>query len=825
MFRTYYCITEEHALGIIAIAAVVCWSSNFIAFRLLRQLDTTKGLRQLGWQLAASFAVGAGIWSTHFIAMLGYDPGVVIGFDTAATLSSLVIAVITAAVGVLIFQAAKTPVGHACAGLVIGLGIASMHYVGMAGVLFPGRFIWNTPYVVASIVAGCALATVSLVIYGRQMTRWPILVAASLLTLAIAGLHFIAMGAAEAIPDPTVQIADLTLPHRALAFGIAAAMLMTLAFAALALFAERLRLSNEQLQAKTAQLDAALGNMSQGLCMYDAENRLVLSNARFSEIYNFPDDTVRPGIPFRDIIEISKSVGRHSSRAAQEYHDERVSMIAKRQPASFTEHLSDGCIISIWHTPLEDDGWVVTYEDVTERKKAEARIAHMAHHDALTSLPNRLLFQEEMERAISRCRRGERIALLCLDLDHFKGVNDALGHPIGDALLRDASERLLSCVRETDLVARLGGDEFSIIQNEVISPEQPLALASRLIEAFDAPFEIDGHQIVTGVSIGIALLDDENKDPDELFLQADMALYRVKTEERGTWRLFRPEMKATIQARRELEIELRQAFSAGQFAVYYQPLVDIRAETVTGFEALLRWNHPVRGLIAPLEFMAACEEIGLIIPLGNWVLNEACTQAMNWPKNTKVAVNLSPAQFKSPTLVLDVISALAASGLSAQRLELEITEAIMLQETKVSLDTLHQLRGLGVRIALDDFGTGYSSLGYMRKFPFDRIKIDRSFICDLPAGQDSLAIVRAVIGLSASFGIPTTAEGIENEQQFDRVRSEGCLEAQGFLFSPPRAAHELLDLIDSIPTRISDRRLVGSAAVCTLHPRLKVAPG
>ncbi len=422
----------------------------------------------------------------------------------------------------------------------------------------------------------------------------------------------------------------------------------------------------------------------------------------------------------------------------------------------------------------------------------------MAHHDALTRLPNRVRFREQMEGALVPAARGEATAVLCIDLDHFKAVNDTLGHPVGDALLQAVADRIRSCVRPSDTVARLGGDEFAIVQVSVDQPMGSTALATRLIEKLSAPFDVQGHQVVISASIGIAIMPDDGDDPDCLLKNADMALYRAKEDGRGIHRYFEPDMDARMQARRTLELDLRKALALGEFELFYQPLVRLETNQVSGLEALLRWRHPRRGLVPPGEFIPLAEDIGLIGPIGAWVLKEACREATSWPSELKVAVNLSPVQFKNGTVVLDVVAALGASGLPASRLELEITETVLLQDTEATITTLNSLRDLGVSISMDDFGTGYSSLSYLRKFPFDKIKIDRSFIRDLSEEPDSIAIIRAVAGLGSSLGIATTAEGVETEAQLHRLREEGCTEVQGYLFSKPIPADQVQPLLQRL---------------------------
>jgi len=432
------------------------------------------------------------------------------------------------------------------------------------------------------------------------------------------------------------------------------------------------------------------------------------------------------------------------------------------------------------------------------RQELERRLEHMAHHDALTDLPNRLRLRQAMERELSRVQRGECIAVLCLDLDHFKSVNDTLGHPVGDRLLETVAERLRQSVRETDVVARVGGDEFAIVQVSGDQPRGAIILADRLIAAPSKPLDLDGHQVVVGTSVGIALAPLDGLETDQLIKNADMALYRAKADGRGVFRFFEPEMDARMQSRRTLELDLRRALAEGEFELYYQPLVNVASNAISGFEALLRWNHTTRGLVPPSEFIPVAAEMGLIVPLGETILQQACLEAAGWPDDIKVAVNLSPVQFKSKTLALAVTSALASSGLSPHRLELEITEGVLLQDSEATLATLHQLRALGVRISMDDFGTGYSSLSYLRSFPFDKIKIDQSFVRGMSSGQnDSVAIIRAVTGLGRNLGMATTAEGVETLEQLGHLRQEGCTEVQGYLFSRPLPARDVLHLLET----------------------------
>jgi diguanylate cyclase (GGDEF)-like protein/PAS domain S-box-containing protein len=449
------------------------------------------------------------------------------------------------------------------------------------------------------------------------------------------------------------------------------------------------------------------------------------------------------------------------------------------------------------------DGFLVAIVDITERRKAEARVAHMAHHDGLTELPNRVLYQERLRQVLEPGSLAKHVAVLCVDLDLFKNVNDSFGHPMGDRLLKMVADRLRLEVRGSNLVARLGGDEFAIVLAGDTSPNEANDYAARLIEILSAPYDMGGINVVIGASIGIALSPGDGESSEELMRNADMALYRAKSEGGGVHHFFEKEMDRQAQKRRDMELDLRRAFANGEFELHYQPLVDLTADRITGFEALLRWPHPEKGMISPVDFIPVAEDIGLIVALGEWVLRQACAEAVKWPDDIKVAVNLSPVQFRSRNLVQVVIAALAYSGLSPLRLELEITESLFLAETEANLAILHQLRELGVRISMDDFGTGYSSLSYLRSFPFDKIKIDRSFVQDLAQRPDCVAIVRAISGLGRSLNITTTAEGVETVDQLDWLRAEGCNEVQGFLFSAAKPAAEIEQLLFRFGRRAS----------------------
>ncbi|HEV2153771.1 bifunctional diguanylate cyclase/phosphodiesterase [Bradyrhizobium sp.] len=565
---------------------------------------------------------------------------------------------------------------------------------------------------------------------------------------------------------------------------------------------EQHRLSRERLTLEKQRLDRAVNNMTQGLLLFDAERRLVVCNQRYIEMYGLSAEVVKPGSSFHDIIAHRKATGSFTGDIDQ-YVERVLRDIHLRN--SMVVDTSDGRSIHILNEPLADGGWVATHEDVTERRRIEERITHLAHYDALTDLPNRAMFHEHLRQELTAIADGEEIAVHYIDIDEFKGVNDALGHLVGDELLKSVAEKLSFCAGSTDFVARLGGDEFAIVQSAVTSLEQVNELVARVFQAVRTPFDCMGHHLTTDASIGIALAPRHGTALDQILKNADMAMYAAKAAGRRTYRFFEPEMDAKVQERRQLEIDLRDAIAHGGLEVYYQPCLALKDDRITGCEALVRWRHPERGMVSPAEFIPIAEDTGLINEIGEWVLATACRDAANWPDDIRLAVNVSPVQFKSGTLALKIMAALAASNLSASRLELEITEAVLIRDDETALAILHQLRAIGVRIALDDFGTGYSSLSYLHRFPFDKIKIDRCFVDDIAGPDGSASIVQAVVNLAAARRMTTTAEGVETEEQQRLLRALGCSEMQGYLFSAAKPADKVLELFALHRSRLAQR--------------------
>jgi len=560
-----------------------------------------------------------------------------------------------------------------------------------------------------------------------------------------------------------------------------------------------------ELERQNIRLDAAVNNISQGLCMYDPQGRLVICNEPYQRIYGLPQDYLRPGTQLETILSWLFDQGMSSNENREDYIAWRRAVIAKGEYGKNVHELN-GRIIMMQHHPMQDGGWVSTHEDITEQRQHEARIRHLARHDALTDLPNRIQFLEEMAQLETALLRGDKAAVLCIDLDHFKAVNDTLGHAIGDEVLKQVSARLWGTTRETDILARLGGDEFSLLLRPVEHPADAARVAERIVKAIAAPFQIQGHHILIGASVGIAMAPSDGESTDTLMKNADLACYKAKSEGRSAFHFFEPGMDADLQKRRVIEQGLRLALSRDELRLVFQPLVGLKENRVTCFEALLRWQHAELGNVSPTEFIPIAEETGLIVQIGEWVLRQACRAASAWPEHVRVAVNLSPIQFKNRKLAEMVKTVLRETGLAPTRLELEITESLLLADNESTLKTLHALRALGVRISMDDFGTGYSSLSYLRSFPFDKIKIDRSFMRDLDSKGDSLAIIKAVIGLGHSLGMSTTAEGVETAEQLEAVRDQGCNEVQGYYFSPPVAAEAVQKLLREETTRFNPLR-------------------
>ncbi|MDB5570745.1 MAG: putative diguanylate cyclase (GGDEF)/phosphodiesterase [Hyphomicrobiales bacterium] len=547
-----------------------------------------------------------------------------------------------------------------------------------------------------------------------------------------------------------------------------------------------------ELQALNGRLDVAMNNMTHGLCMFDSDARLIICNKAYAHMYALPEALTRPGATWDAIMEHRIAAGSGGAAGAH---------VVRPDPSfgvvTIGRKLADGREISVTQSPMPGNGWVAVHEDVTVRRRAEAEVLHLARHDALTCLPNRLYFREFLTDSVARAGAKNGCALHCIDLDQFKNVNDTLGHPVGDELLKQVAARLSEVTRPQDLIARLGGDEFAVVQSDVADVTQCEALAQRLIEAVSEPYLIDGRLITIGASVGLAMAPFDGGDPDQLLKNADMALYEAKSQGRGVHCFYSPAMGAQLSDRVDLENELREAMAQEQLSLHYQPIVCLATGRVKSLEALLRWRSPQRGWVAPSDIIPVAEQCGLINPLGEWILRRATADAAQWPGDVSLAVNLSAAQFKGSNLLELTRSALEDSSFPASRLHVEVTESALLQDEGQAFEVLESLREIGVRISLDDFGTGYSSLSHLRTFRFDKIKIDRSFVSEIVTREDCRAIVRAVTSMAQSLGVETTAEGIETQPQLDAARAEQCSEGQGYLFSRPMAAADVAPFLSA----------------------------
>ncbi|HMR32610.1 MAG TPA: EAL domain-containing protein [Geminicoccus sp.] len=730
----------------------------------------------------AAATAGCGIWATHFVAMLAYRSGLPMAFDLWLTLLSVLVAVLVSGAGFAVALHAASSARALLAGAVVGLGIAAMHFTGMAAVELQAGIGWDVPVVAAAILAAMALAALAMRILVESRGRAGILGSTLFLTLAIVALHFTAMGAVVLTPSPLLPVPDAVDSQGWLALGVAAATIVILGMGLVGAFFDH------HLARRTAEeagrLQGLVNATFEGIVIH-ADGIVLDANESLGRLlgYASADLVGRRVVDFVPVHQVALVTGKIEAGDGEPYESRLI-----RRDGSEVE-------VELLGRSFDYQGRqarVAAVRDITERRRAEERIRHLAHHDGLTGLPNRLLFRDRLGQALAAARRaGEVVAVLGLDLDRFKEINDLHGHAAGDELLVQVSMRLGAELRQGDTLARLGGDEFAVIQPGLSHADAAPALAQRLIDTIADPFRLMGQQVQIGVSIGIAVYPGDGQDAETLLRNADLALYRAKADGRGMLCSFEPEMDARLQARRQLERELREALARGELMLHFQPLADTGDGAVTAFEALVRWPHPVRGLIPPAEFIPLAEDSGLILGLGEWVLRTACREAAAWPSPLRIAVNLSPAQFAHGDLPGLVQRVLHETGLPAQRLELEITEGVLIKDNDRVLAILRRLKAIGVRIAMDDFGTGYSSLSYLQRFPFDKLKIDQSFVRLAEESADSRAIIRAVIGLGKSLGMPVVAEGVETSGQLDLLAGESCDEVQGYLIGRPVPSEEV----------------------------------
>ncbi|MGN6356983.1 MAG: bifunctional diguanylate cyclase/phosphodiesterase [Novosphingobium sp.] len=911
------CIRDDHDARLVALAAAVCLLSTVTAVLMLRQSSQSRGVLARGWPVTGGVAAGFGIWATHFIAMLGYDPGVIAGYKVGLTAGSLAVVVATTVASFLLAGPHRTrPRSHwglLAASSIAGAGFAAMHYIGMAALEMPATIEWDAYYVVLSIALAVAPLHPALWLAVRGSTWRGGLGAAALMTGAIVGLHFSGMTAIHLVParmeiegallSPQTMSALIsavsfallalclggwTLARRTraaiavrerelsvLVKGISdcaicmldgegrvanwnagaqrlkgfseeeviggpiarfypsedaakAEVALTTAAAAGKFVGEGWRLrkdgsrfwahvtierftddagrllgfakitrdmtrfkeDQDRIEQARMHLDAALEHMHHGLCLFDADERLVLRNRRFAELWNLPEDSCPPGTA---LIEVARAaIGARSEGEVPQERLETMRDVLKQSladpalPAMVSEFGED-FVVSISSRALPDGGWVTTFEDFTERRRSEAQIAHMALHDGLTGLPNRTSFNRWLDKEIELAAgRGSQVAMIAIDLDRFKEINDSQGHAAGDEVLQKIAAALDEALDDGEIVARLGGDEFAVAKHFADSADLADFVA-RIDGAFGGEIGAqDG--LAVGASIGIAIYPADAATRETLLNNADLAMYRAKGSLTEHICYYEPGMDETARHRRQLANDLRHALLRDELSVLYQPQRLLKTNEISGYEALMRWTHPRLGAVSPAEFIPIAEETGEIVRLGEWVLRTACAEAATWARPDKVAVNLSPVQLLQPDLPETVTQILLDTGLPPRRLELEITETAIIADKARALHTLRRIKALGVSVAMDDFGTGYSSLDTLHSFPFDKIKIDKSFLLKAEDNEQARAIIRAVLALGKSLGIPVLAEGVETELQLDLLLGEGCDEAQGYLFGRPGLA-------------------------------------
>ncbi len=788
MLRVLACMTERHDPGLVLLAALICALASGTVVMMLARGLASAGRSRAAWTVGAAIAFGSGVWAVHFVAMLGYQSRMATAYDVFWTTLSLLIATLgTLPCLALFLFRPRNPLVAALSGAGLGLAITGMHFTGMMAMRLGAIVMFDRRYVAAALVLAVGFSALALVVAGRWQTALGRLFAGVLLVLAIIGMHFTGMTAVALVPGLGNGIAPPNAVLTPDLLAIAVSALVLLAGFTLALWDARLARRDAAEVLRIRQLaDAAF----EGLVIHrDGVIRDV--NIAFAELIGAPASAIigRSILDFVDESEVQHAMERLAEgRTGLEECVLRREDGGHREVEVLARGIGQG----------KDAAMVVAVRDISERKQAAQHIHYLAHHDPLTGLANRVLLRERIEIAINRAAsRGEMVALLSLDLDRFKVVNDLCGHQAGDEVLIRVGARLRQVVRNTDAVARLGGDEFIVILPIGKQVGPALEAAQRLIAALAEPFEIGGQFAQIGGSVGIALAPQHGGTPDDLLRNADTALYAAKHAGRGTARLFDLAMDAELQNRRRLEQDLRRAVRERTLDVHYQPLFARDGTTLTGFEALARWIHAERGPIAPGQFIPLAEESGLIVPLGGLVLDIACTEAASWPLPHLVAVNVSPEQLRAGDLVATVADCLARTGLAPERLELEVTESILIEDAKGALATLNALKGLGLRIVLDDFGTGYSSLSYLQRFPFDKLKIDRSFVQSLGQDHEATAIVRAILALAQSLDLDVTAEGVETGEQLRLLQALSCTQIQGYLLGRPQSAAALSTLLAS----------------------------
>ncbi|WP_213769631.1 EAL domain-containing protein [Bradyrhizobium sp. dw_78] len=771
MLKVYTYVAEALDLRLVGLAVFIGILASLAAINLLRHARKSAGRIRLVWLAVSAISTGFGIWATHFVAMLAFTPGIPSGYDIPLTLLSLVAAIVLTGAGLFVALLPDWRHGPWIGGAIVGGSIASMHYLGMAAFDIAGVIWWDPILVVSSILIAVGIGAIALPVglHGIE-ERWK-LGGAALLTLAICCHHFTAMAAVSIVPDSAIEIPQSTLPAGWLALAVACASFVIIG---LGLAAIVLDIRDERRSELEADRMRDLANASvEGLLVCDGET-IVSVNTSFAHLAG---------------VSAPALVGAGLESCFPDKAARARLLNGSKQAVETSLRHSDGAMtpVELLLRPIVFAGkphHVVAVRDLQARKEAEQHIHYLAHHDALTSLPNRGYFNARTDQEIANLGAGGSLAVLCLDLDRFKEVNDLFGHAAGDTVLRTVAARVTAVLAENQMMARLGGDEFAILMPRLRSPAQAGQLADTILEALRAPGDTPETNSIS-TSIGIAICPNDAMDREALLSHADTALYRAKTDGRNTYRFYEASMGAAVRERRMLEHDLRLAIARNELRLVYQPQRGVRSEVMTGFEALLRWKHPARGEISPTVFIPIAEETGTILEIGDWVIRMACREAASWEQPLMVAVNVSAVQLYNSDFVQELHQTLLETGLPPKRLEIEITETALVRDFNRALTTLRQVKALGVRIAMDDFGTGYSSLSNLRAFPFDKIKIDGSFIKSVNSNGQAATIVRAVLGLGRGLGLPVLAEGVETDAELQFLRDESCDEVQGYLLGRP----------------------------------------
>ncbi|KQT49681.1 hypothetical protein ASG47_05040 [Devosia sp. Leaf420] len=796
MFSLLDFFFKDHDFLYVGMAAAVCMLSAYACMSLLRHAVGMEGRTRTIWLTVSALSVGLGIWSTHFVAMLAFRAGFPLQYDIVLTGVSLLIAIILCGVGLAVAVRATTIHDRFLGGAVVGAGISAMHYVGIAALLLEGRPVWSDGLVATSIIAGIVLSGLA-VITAMGGNRWRLIGGAVLLTLAICAMHFTAMGAADFSNClPLIHSGfDIDWQMMSLIVAVITLLILTAVLGSIVLDeADRRRTEREMLREQldadriasvTQKLELALTHMGQAIALYSAEGRILLHNERMLELLGLPSHTSVEGKSLEELAMMSYGFNPDDElglagveRIAREHRE-----LAQR--GGEIVHAIGDRFMRVRHNPIGDGRWVTMMEDISESKRNEAAIAHLALHDTLTGLPNRAQFDELFERALVEAEeKSGHVGVVAMDLDRFKEINDSYGHATGDQVLRVLAERFTSVLKPGEVVARLGGDEFAAFK-----PFGSIEALREFLERIEGVLfgNVQHHEVLiaTGGSIGVATYPEDGKDRSKLLSNADLAMYRAKADFDAHICYYEAAMDESARWRRAMVKDLWNAIETDGFELAYQVQKSVATSEITGYEVLLRWNRPGHGWVSPADFIPVAEECGAINAIGAWVLRTACIEAASWPSQHKIAVNVSGVQLAQLELVDLVKMVLYQSGLAPERLELEVTETAIISDKKRALNTLRQIRKMGVSIAIDDFGTGYSSLETLRSFPFDKIKLDRSFMQEVENSEQSKAIVRAILALGRSLSVPVLAEGVETIEQLNVLRHEGCNEAQGFFLGRP----------------------------------------